>query len=408
MKNLVLLLLTASLLTACGKKEKQEIPVSKAMKGTFYQDVVETGEIQSMNSVNIVSPNISWRYGMLKISQIVKDGKEVKTGDTLVTFDPTEVKRAIEDAKSRLQVSNAELEKMKAEQQSSMEEKKSDYETTKISQQISTIQFEGSGYEADVKRKEIKLQLDNANISLKRANDEIENLAKMQKEELKQKILSINQDKERLEEANQTLNKLFLVSPYPGLAIIKTNWNGTKVQVNDQCWNGSPLIELPDLGKLKATVQINEVDIAKIKKGLKVQIKPDAFSDSTYQGEVLSVANLAINKDGSNKIKVFPVDILIKDKARKLLPGLSVSCRLLVKKITNVVYIPIEALHTDGVEEYVFVKTGSKFKKVVVKTGVSNTDHIIITKGLEAGEEVAMTDPTALKNAKDTKKAEEK
>jgi len=86
------------------------------------------------------------------------------------------------------------------------------------------------------------------------------------------------------------------------------------------------------------------------------------------------------------------------------LPGLSVSCRLLVKKIPNVIYIPVEALNTDGIQEYVFLKSKKGFKKIVVETGVSNTDHVIITKGLNAGDAVALTDPFALKKSKETQK----
>jgi len=405
MRRLTILLLTATLLSACDKKEKQEIPVSKAIKGTFYLDVVESGEVQAIHSINITAPAISWRYGALKITQILKDGKEVKAGDTVVVFDPSEIKKAIVEAESRLQISYAELEKLKAEQQSNLEELKADYEVTRISQEISKIQFEASSYEAAIKRKQIELELENANIALKRAKEQIDNTVKIQTEDVKQKMLSINQDKERLNEANETLNKLFLISPSPGIAIIGRNWStGNKLQVGDQCWSGLPMIQLPDLGLLKATVQINEVDIAKIVKGLKVQIKPDAFSDSIYSGVVLSVANLAINKDGSSKIKVFPVDIQIKEKGKKLLPGLTVSCRILVKKIPNVIYIPVEALQTDGIDEYVFIKKGSGFKKVIVQTGSSNTDFMIITKGLEKDDVVAMTDPFALKKTKETKK----
>ncbi|MCX6307382.1 MAG: efflux RND transporter periplasmic adaptor subunit [Bacteroidia bacterium] len=147
------------------------------------------------------------------------------------------------------------------------------------------------------------------------------------------------------------------------------------------------------------------MDISKVTKGLKVEIKADAFSDSVYNGEVLTVANLAINKDGTSKIKVFPVDILIKDAGKKLLPGLSVSCRLLIRKINNVVFIPIDGVQTNGLEEFVYIKTKEGFKKVVVVTGVSNTDHIVITKGLKAGDVVAMADPYAVQEVKGAKES---
>jgi HlyD family secretion protein len=402
----ILLLLPIMLLSlSCSKKETQEVPVSKVKKGTFYIDVYENGEIQAIQSINISSPNISWRYGSLKISQIVKDGSEVKAGDTVLVFDPSEVRKAILDAQSRLEMNLAQLEKLKAQHQSDLEGQKSDYEVTRISQEISKIQFESANYEAAIKKKEIQLNLEKANIALVRAKEQIENMKKIQAEEVKQQMLSIEQDKNRLKEANETLQKLSLVSPSPGIAIINKNWSsGNKFQVGDQTWTGFPLIQLPDLSKLKATVLINEVDVSKITKGLKVEIKPDAFSDSVYPGEVSTVANLAINKDGDTKIKVFPVDILVNKKSDKLLPGLTVSCRILIDKINNVIFIPLDALKSDGIEDYVFRKTKNGFEKVKVETGASNADFVIITKGLKAGDMVAMADPFAKENEKKSQK----
>ena len=383
------------------------MPVGKAVRGTFYLDIYEEGEIEATRSTNITSPNISWRYGTMKITQIVKDGKEVHTGDTLLVFDPSEVRKGVMEAEARLGMNRAELDKLEAQQESDMEELKADYNITRISQQISKIKFESAGYEANVKKKEIQLNLEKANIALDRADEQIKNRIKIQKEELKQKRLSINQDVARLAEANETLKKLFLVSPSPGIAILNRSWSsGNKFQVGDQCWAGFPLIQLPDLSALKATVKINEVDISKISKGLTVEIKPDAFSNSVYKGEVNSVANLAVNKDEKSKIKVFPVEILLKETDKKLLPGLTVSCRIILGKIKNALYVPLDALHSEGAVNYVFKKTSKGFEKTTVETGASNSDYIVITKGLIESDKVAMADP--FKDAKKPKTAKEK
>ena len=383
------------------------MPVGKAVRGTFYLDIYEEGEIEATRSTNITSPNISWRYGTMKITQIVKDGKEVHAGDTLLVFDPSEVRKGVMEAEARLGMNRAELDKLEAQQESDMEELKADYNITRISQQISKIKFESAGYEANVKKKEIQLNLEKANIALDRADEQIKNRIKIQKEELKQKRLSINQDVARLAEANETLKKLFLVSPSPGIAILNRSWSsGNKFQVGDQCWAGFPLIQLPDLSALKATVKINEVDISKISKGLTVEIKPDAFSNSVYKGEVNSVANLAVNKDEKSKIKVFPVEILLKETDKKLLPGLTVSCRIILGKIKNALYVPLDALHSEGAVNYVFKKTSKGFEKTTVETGASNSDYIVITKGLIESDKVAMADP--FKDAKKPKTAKEK
>lgn len=408
-ESFAMLLLVAGILGACNKKATLQVPEAKVVRGTFYIDIYEEGEIEAINSINISSPNIPWRFGNLKISNIVTDGSEVKSGDTLITFDPSEVRKAILDYEDRLIVSNAELEKMLAQHELEMEELNADYEVTRISHEITRMQLESASHESDIKRREIKLNLDKADISLERAKEQIENRRKIQIEEVKQKRLSIRQDEERLEEAYATLNKLFVIAPAPGIAIISQNWStGNKFQLGDQCWSSQQLIQLPDLSTLKAKVNINEVDISKITKGLKVQIRPDAFSDSTFTGYVATVANLAQNKDNKSNIKVFPVEIIINEYNKNLLPGLTVSCRIIVDEISDVNYIPLEALHVEGDKSYVYRKSINNYDKVEVQTGPTNSDYVIIESGLEKGDKVALIDPATLENKEGVKEEKKK
>lgn len=411
--NKTKLILTAAMLlcigvTSCGKKSTQQVPEAKVEQGTFYIDIYEEGEIEAINSINIASPNIPWRFGNLKISAIVDDGKQVQAGDTLIAFDPSEVRKAILDYEDRLIVSNAELEKMLAQHELDMEGLNADYEVTRISHEISRMQLESAAHESEIKRREIQLNLEKAEISLARAKEQIENRRKIQVEEVKQKRLSIRQDEERLEEAYGTIDKLSVIAPAPGIAIISRNWStNSKFQMGDQCWSSQQIIQLPDLSKLKAKVNINETDISHITKGLKVQIRPDAFSDSTFTGYVATVANLAQNKDNKSKIKVFPVEIVINEYNKNLLPGLTVSCRIIVDEIENVIFIPLEALHVQGDKSYVFKKTVGGYEKVEVQTGPANSDYIIIESGLDKDDKVALIDPTTLEK-KDEKKDKKK
>ncbi len=391
-------------LFACQKQElADDIAIGEVTRGTLFLELYEEGEVEAVNSTVISAPNVSWRFGNLKISSMVKDGKEVKEGELLIEFDPSEVQKGITDAESRLEMNLAELEKMEAQHASDLEDLRSDYEVTRISQEISKIRFESSVFEAEIKRKEIQLNLEKANIALERAKEQIDNRIKIQKEEIRQKKLSIEQDRTRLREAHETMDKFKLYSPSSGIAIITENWTtGNKFQVGDQSWSGAPLILLPDLSKLRATIKINEVDIAKVEKGLRVEIKPDAFSDSIYSGVVKYVANLAVNKEQSSKIKVFPVEIAINETSENLLPGLTVSCRIIVGEINDVLMVPLDAIFSEGSSNYVYKKTGKSFEKILVETSSSNSDYIIITKGLKEKDKVALTLPFEEDEAKES------
>jgi multidrug resistance efflux pump len=390
------------LFSACSRQDAGEIPLAEVTRGVFYIDLYEEGEIEAIRSINLAAPNISWRYGNMKITQLVKDGQEVKVGDTLIVFDPSEVQKGIVEAEGRLEISLAELEKIMAQHQSDLEELNADYEVARLSREISAIRFESAEYESEVRKKEIQLNLDKAGIALEKAREQIENRIKIQKEEIKQKNLAIEQDRARLAEAHETLQKMFVVTPAHGIAILALSWSsGNKFQVGDQCWTGFPVIQLPDLSAMKAIVKINEVDIAKISKDLKVEIKPDAFSDSVFLGTVTTVANLAVNKDNNSKQKVFPVEIRIDGAHANLLPGLTVSCRILINRLDDVLYVPLEAVHQEVDKYFVYKKTGRGFDKTEIERGTVNSDFMVISAGLNEKDQVALIDPFLRKDEKE-------
>ncbi len=394
MKNRLPLILIVCLFAACNGPDSSNIQTTLVMRGTFIEELTEEGTIQSVNATGIGIPRISYRYGSLKIASIVEDGKEVQKGDTILVLNPEEIQKAIIDAEQRVEIAKAEYEKLKATQESEIEDLEADLEIAKISQQISQINFDNAQFESDVKKKEIQLQLETAVISLERAEEQIINKKKIHVEELKQKSLTMRQLQTTLDEASAILDELFIVSPNDGIVSVKDNWmTGNKWSAGDQPYGGSPIIDLPDLSQLKTEVKINEVDISKIVPGLPVEIKSDAYSNSVYTGTVTHVANLAQPKDRNGKIKIFPVEIIIDGKENKLLPGLTVSCKIKVQEIPDVLYLPVESIFDEFGINYVYLRSGNGFKRKDIVTGAQNNDFVIIREGLSESDEVALQDP---------------
>ena len=397
MKKSIILSSILLMMACASDKEESKIPEAKVQEGTFQVDLYEEGQIEAFSSININAPNISWRFGNLKIAELVEDGTQVKAGDTVCVFDPSEVNKAILESEDRLIVSRAEMEKMMAQHQLDMENLQAEYRTSEITFEITRMQLESAAHESDIKRREIELNLEKAGIALERAKEQIENRRRIQQEEQKQMQLSIDEDEARLKEAHETLDKLSMVSPSDGIAIISHNWSTqNKYQIGDQMWPNNTLMQLPNLSKLKTKININEVDISYITRDLRVEVKPDAFSDSTFTGRVIHVANLAVNKDNNSNIKVFPVEILLDQTNKNLLPGLTVSCRVVIDEIEDVQYIPLEALHTECNIKYVYRRKGGEYERVEVQTGLTNSDYVIITEGLKRNDHVALIDPTKL------------
>lgn len=392
MKYLVLLI--PVILVSCSSKYKQSIDTCMVKKGKFQIDVVENGELFATRNISISSPPMSWRFGMQKITKIVEDGTQVSEGDTVMLFDETEVQKAIIDAEAELEIAKAELVKKQAEQESKIYDLEAELKKADIAFKISKIEFEQAVFEAEVTRKTIQLNLEKSEISLDKAREEIENQKTIDREELYQSRLKIEQLQTRLDEAKETLKRLTVISPGNGIAVIRKNWStGNKWQVGDQTWSGNRLIDLPDLSELKVETEINEVDISKIKMNQNVEIRLDAFSDTVLTGNIIFIASLAKQKDNDSKIKVFPAEILIQGTSKKLMPGMTVSCRILVDSIEDQLYIPLEAVFKKEGKEIAYLKKGGSYKMTEIETGMANNDFIIIKKGLEENNVLALVNP---------------
>jgi multidrug resistance efflux pump len=379
--------------TACRSKINNEVETTEVKRGEFFIEVSEEGQINATRSISISSPTIDYRFGLLKITQIVEDGEEVSAGDTVIRFDPSDVQKAIIDAQASLEIAIAEKAKMMAEQESRIGELEADLKISELDYQINEIRLQQATFDSEVARKELQLSLDRAKISLETAREEIENQKLIHAQDIRRKDVQIQQDRNRLQDAYKTLEKLTVTSPSEGVAILRTNWStDEKWAVGDQPWPGYSLVNLPDMSELKVETEVNEVDISKIKVGQKVEIKLDAFSDTAYTGEVMSVAGLAKFKRRDSKVKVFPVEILLDEASRKLMPGMTVSCKIIVDRIENAAYVPLEAVYKKGAEEYAFVKSGSGFKKKIIKTGMANNDFTIVEEGLKEKDRVSLID----------------
>jgi HlyD family secretion protein len=392
------------LFSFCQSKRDAFIETHEVKKNTFVSSVTETGELAAVNSEAISAPSISWRFGALKITKLVDDGKQVKKGELLVEFDKAEVQKNIIDAKAESEIAKAELRKTLASNVSQIEELEADLESTTLQHRISELNLEKASYESEIRRKEIELNLEKSTILLKKAKQEIENQKKINSEEVSKLELKVKQVENKLEQANETLAKLSVFAPAPGIAIIKKSWmTDNKYQVDDQPFPGWPLIGLPDLSQIKSSVQINEVDIAKIDTSQKAVIRLDAFPENSFKGKVTEIARLARNKERDSKVKIFDITILLDETDKKLMPGMTVSCEIIINEIPDTLFIPLEALFKQEKNNIVYLKTDGGFESKPVAIGMENDDFVIITGGLSEGDEIALSDPTIIKTKKSKK-----
>ena len=189
---------------------------------------------------------------------------------------------------------------------------------------------------------------------------------------------------------------------------------------------GTVVFTVADLKSLIIRVNLNEVDIAKVKVGQPVRISLDAYPQRTFTGKVRFVAPAA---DLIEKIKVFKIEIALDELAECFRTGMSANVEILGEKRDKAVSVPLEALQRrdgqsvvyrlkkdltakalasakeglSGRSKFVWLSDHWKdyFEVVPVKAGIATLERVEIIQGLTKEDQVCLEDPTRKKVEKD-------
>lgn len=368
------------------------IPTYEVKRSDFLVSLTESGEIAAKKSITIAAPRVRG----LKITYLITEGTYVQPGDTVVKFDPTEAITRVQDKQAEMEIAISDRQKLIANQASQLAKMEANLKTAELSYELSKLNLEQMRFEAEAKQEEAKLTHQKNELSYEQTKQEYESQKSIHKSELAKVDVELQQKRNELEEAKRELEALTLVTENEGLVVYGVNWSnqGQKFSVGDQPWPGQVVATLPDLSKMQSRTNVNEVDVSKIKNGLKVLVTLDAFTDTSFVGEIQSVARLGKKKDNVSSIKVFDVYVDIRDTSDVLKPGMTTSNKIIIDEIADTIYVPQEAVFFKDNKNIVYLKNGSGFDEQEVTTGAKSEDYIIISEGVTDGDKVALRDPT--------------
>ncbi|MBN1969227.1 MAG: HlyD family efflux transporter periplasmic adaptor subunit [Candidatus Delongbacteria bacterium] len=363
-------------------RETSEIPVADIENGKFAVIISQSGEVRAKKSTIVESPNIRG-YG--KIMDMVPEGTIVKKNDYLLTLDPEDLLKNLESKETELSGLKAELEKSNANHEFQIKQMELSLENAEYRFELEKMAMKRIEFESKSVQEEKELQFKITN------NNYVEN-----KEKLKlQKVINATErttlmSKYRkvemeLEMMQKDIDRLKILAPEDGLVVYAKVWkNGKfgKIQIGDTPWRGQGIVELPDLSEIEVDTYINEVDISRVKVGMKVLVYLDAFKDSEYKGEIVSISRLARDGENGNDTKVFDVVVKILEVDDKLRPGMSARCEIFLAEYDDLNIIPIESVFTEDSLHYVYLKDNGSFKKVEVDVVDKNDTHVGIKNKL--------------------------
>jgi HlyD family secretion protein len=379
-------------------EEKDKVKTAKAEVADVQVRVTEVGSVEPDVKVD-VKPVLSGKV----VDLLVREGDRVKRGQVLARVEPD-----VNQARDLSQVKNAVREAEIA-----LNEARATYERNKglLSQGLLSAQ---TGLESETRWRQAKASHEAA------------------------------MDKYRIVEesgvpiavaAAGTMQRLNVASPMDGVVIRRPVELGDTVMSGVSSFNaGTVLMTVADVETMIIKAGINEVDIGKVRLGQPVKVTLDAYPKVKFTGEILRIAPAARLEE---KVKVFDVEIAIEHQGAELRTGMTANIDIVGEKREKVLTVPVEAIFKKDETEVVYVKkpeepraaaegTGffssvfaagkkdtpppakvdpkdawkEKFELREVETGLASVDKVEVVKGLTAGMEVAVEDPTRPKESK--------
>ncbi|HZO89545.1 MAG TPA: biotin/lipoyl-binding protein [Chthonomonadaceae bacterium] len=237
---------------------------------------------------------------------------------------------------------------------------------------------------------------------------------KMRQDEVAVAAADVQQIQNQLNERLVNQRDTRLVAAMPGLITHRYVEQGELITSGISSFSsGTPVFQIADLATMLVKINVNEVDIAKVRRGLLTEVTIDAERGALFTGHVRKVAPAAYTATpgtsggggdngggggGGNNQNVirFPVEVQIDHADARLKPGMSARCSIIVARRRNVLRVPTNCVQGDGPNATVqivteTVKNGEKVETTTprkVTVGLRGDDFVEIVSGLKVGEKV--------------------
>ena len=393
---LVIIVVTIVLIVILGNiKTSDAVPIDTEVKqGKFEVIVTVTGELQARNSVNIEAPFQVLRdvdAWEISIGELIPEGTVVDSGDFVARLDASSITNRLKDIEAEIDNSQGEIEKAKIDSSLELRSQRDNIINLRYSVQEAEITLDQSKFESPAVIRKAQIDLDRIKREYQQTVDNYKLKVQQAEVNIKQKTYELNKRLRRKERFNEALRSLIINAPATGMVIYTKERDGTKIATgsNLRIWRSPVVATLPDLSSFNSITYVNEIDISKVKAGQFVHIGVDAFPDKKFTGEVEKVANIGEQLPNADA-KLFEVIINVNETDPVLRPSMTSSNQIITKTYDDVLFIPLEAVHT--ADSLTFVYKKNKTRQLVL-LGEANEDQVIILEGLSAGEKLFLSVP---------------
>ena len=350
------LVLTLSLIAGCGSKdaeqeEEQEagvpVAVAAAELGVLDDATTITGKLEAVVSARVVPSGAGGKVARVNVDI----GDRVTRGQALVELENTLQAAQVSQAQAGVVMAESQLRLAESNYNISA----ANYERGKMLLQenaLAKAQFESQYEQPYIQARENFEQIAPAGLEQARAG---------------------------LKSAQEAYAQTIIKSPINGVVTARS------INPGEIASSAMPVLTVVNLDKVVVQANVSENQVNELKKNQEVLVKISAVSGEPISGVI---TNIALASDPQTR--AFPVKIQINNPEHLLKPGMFAEVQLTRERDESVL-IPREAVLVGVERSTVWVIEDGIAQEREVTVGPSDGKNIVITSGLEAGEQVVIS-----------------
>jgi RND family efflux transporter MFP subunit len=314
---------------------------------------------------------------------LVRVGDQVEAGQLLLRLEASDARRRVQEAALNLEAQRRQLAEAKAgPSDAAIEIARAELRRATVSLQVAQAAYDEVADEEDAGTRPEAAALESAKAAYERARAEFERvIAGPTPEEIARLETQVKLAQMALEEAQAALAATELRAPFAGTIV------EVEVAPGENVGGFVPLMVLADLSTLEIQAEIDEIDVAEVAPGQKVEIRLDAFPGHVLESRVARVAPAASRERGAT---VYLATVPLPETDLSLRAGMGASLKITTVEKMDVLLVPNRAVQTVGRKKVVKVLQGGAPREVEVVTGLSNERETEIVEGLWEGAQVLL------------------
>ncbi len=369
--------------------------VARVKRGPFTVTVTTSGELRARQFVQITGPTNAQQAQayQMKIQSIVPEGTIVKEGDVVAELDRSTLANRLAEVQLALTKAEAQYEQAMLDSTLTLSTARENIRTMELALEEKRLAKEQAVYEAPTVRRQAEIDYERADRALTQARSDYITKTEQSRAKMREVGADLQRQRNLLKVVQDVMTGFTIRAPRPGMVIYVKEWNGRKRTTGSQVNPWDPAVAtLPDLTQMESVAYVNEIDIRKLAIGQPVTITLDADPSKRLSGTVASVANVGEQRPNADA-KVFEVHVTVTQTDTTLRPGMTTGNVIETLRVADALYVPLEAVSSEGGVPIVYRQSGGGASKREVVTGAMNDDEVVIARGLEADDRVLLTPP---------------